>query len=446
GPTGSSLSGFPVDLGTWTDDGVSIGDIDSDSHLELVIAGMDGRLHAINHDGSSTGGFPVTVSTSNSLSGQPALGDIDGDGRLEIVFGEQNTGILHCYEMGDNTAFNYLPWPQFQHDAGNTGYFPTDNDPPGAPSNLSETHTWDGDIVKVNLSWTLSPDDPGDVINYRIFGHTPFEPAEEVGVVPAGTTSYFHRMGVYEPYDVARYYLKAFDGVHESQESNDVRIPKPAVNNLALGCPVREIYSVAPVTSRTTAALPETAETLTDETSPPRGNCGILTDGEFIEIYTPSPEAECIEIDLGAVFRIDGVVSTGTSLDLSEIPVYELSSDGRNFSRIAEGSARYVRVYGVGGKTEVEILGETILRTTAPVELTGSDSDGFRIASAEGAQALNVTVFDLSGRSVWNGSSVNGEIIWNSENSSGSRVPSGIYLLLIEAEDSEPVTAKVIVR
>ncbi len=92
------------------------------------------------------------------------------------------------------------------------------------------------------------------------------------------------------------------------------------------------------------------------------------------------------------------------------------------------------------------ILGETISTHTAPVELTGSDSDGFRIVSAEVAQALNVTVFDLSGRSVWNGSFGNGEIIWNSENSSESRVPSGIYLLLIEAEDSEPVTAKVIVR
>ena len=61
GPTGNNLPGFPVNLNTWTDDGVSIGDIDVDGMLELVIAGKDGRLHVINHDGSSTGGFPVTV-------------------------------------------------------------------------------------------------------------------------------------------------------------------------------------------------------------------------------------------------------------------------------------------------------------------------------------------------------------------------------------------------
>jgi hypothetical protein len=107
----SSLSGFPVSLGTWTDDGVSIGDIDGDGMLELVLAGKDGNLHAINHDGTIASGFPLVISSSNPLSGQPAIGDIDSDGRLEIVFFELNSSLIHCVELGENTAFNYLPWP-----------------------------------------------------------------------------------------------------------------------------------------------------------------------------------------------------------------------------------------------------------------------------------------------------------------------------------------------
>ncbi|MCK5133861.1 MAG: VCBS repeat-containing protein, partial [Candidatus Sabulitectum sp.] len=214
GPTGNSLTGFPVNLGTWTDDGVSIGDIDSDGFLELVIAGKDGKLHVINHDGSSTGGFPVTVSSTNALSGQPALGDIDGDGRLEILFGEVNNSVIHCYEMADNSAYTYLPWPQFQHDAANTGHFPTDNTAPGAPSNLTETHTWHGDVVIANLSWILSPDDPGDVIGYRIYGHTPPNSPHLMTLVPASSTSGTVKLRVAEIYNVARFYITAIDGVN----------------------------------------------------------------------------------------------------------------------------------------------------------------------------------------------------------------------------------------
>ncbi|MCD6586948.1 MAG: VCBS repeat-containing protein, partial [Candidatus Fermentibacteraceae bacterium] len=110
GSSFEDLPGFPINLGTWTDDGVSIGDVDSDGMLEMVIAGKDGKLHVINHDGMEVGGFPVSVSTTNPLSGQPALGDIDNDGKLEIIFGEVSNSVIYCYEMGENSAYNDLPW------------------------------------------------------------------------------------------------------------------------------------------------------------------------------------------------------------------------------------------------------------------------------------------------------------------------------------------------
>jgi len=138
GLTGNSLSGFPVDLDTWTRGGVSIGDIDLDGELELVMAGRDGKLYAVNHDGSMAAGFPITVS-SNPLSGQPALGDIDGDGKLEILFGEDGNSVVHCYQLADNSAFTYLPWPQFQRDARNTGAVELDTTIPEPPTDFDGT-------------------------------------------------------------------------------------------------------------------------------------------------------------------------------------------------------------------------------------------------------------------------------------------------------------------
>ncbi|MEA3265456.1 MAG: FG-GAP-like repeat-containing protein, partial [Candidatus Fermentibacteria bacterium] len=150
GASGYDLPGFPISLGTFTKTGISLGDIDGDGYNEMVIAGMDGVLHAINHDGTEVGGFPVTVS-STALSGQPALGDIDNDGRLEIVFGEEDNSVLHCYEMGENSAYTSLPWPQFQHDAMNTGCY-TDP-PPAPPTNLQESSSILGDKILVDLTW-----------------------------------------------------------------------------------------------------------------------------------------------------------------------------------------------------------------------------------------------------------------------------------------------------
>ena len=84
-------------------------------------------------------------------------------------------------------------------------------------------------------------------------------------------------------------------------------------------------------------------------------------------------------------------------------------------------------------------------RRLAPVEIQRNASDGYRIASLEGA-TLTVTVFDLTGRTVWNSTSSSGEVLWNRCSSSGNTVPSGIYLVMVESEDMETFTAKVVVR
>lgn len=441
----SSLSGFPVSLGTWTDDGVSIADIDSDSQLELVIAGKDGNLHAINHDGTVVSGFPMAISGSNALSGQPAIGDIDGDGRLEIVFFELNASLIHCVELGENTAFNYLPWPQFQHDAQNTGYFPTDLTAPAPPTNLDGEGELNGNVFDVDLTWTLSVNDPAsatpqsptDVVSYNIYRKVPPRPLELIATLPAGTSAYSDVVVFTSlPYpSCVAYFAAAWDGVNESVFTDVLKALTGSLENLALGCPVREIGNSAAVGTPRSAAVDQ-AET---------DGCRILTDGDYRGIYRPSQVTDCVEVDLGDVFSVREVVLYNEGLSLSASPEFELSLDGRLFERSGSGNARYVRIYGAAGSSEIEVYGaSTAEHSSALIEVVRSDSGAITLESVSGEE-LTLQVYDLMGRSVWQGTSVD-QISWPTVNSSGNPVPAGVYLLRVESDSRETFTAKVVVR
>jgi hypothetical protein len=77
----SSLSGFF---------GVVVGDVNGDGTKDIIATSLDQRLHAWSYNGGPLPGFPVyTYDTSLSA---PALGDVDGDGLPEIVFGGDMDG------------------------------------------------------------------------------------------------------------------------------------------------------------------------------------------------------------------------------------------------------------------------------------------------------------------------------------------------------------------
>ena len=80
---------------------VAIGDIDGDGLLDVVAADMEGKVYAWSHTGQRKAGFPVQVNLAYSahdvkdphnrvdraIVGSPALADLDGDGGLDIVVG-----------------------------------------------------------------------------------------------------------------------------------------------------------------------------------------------------------------------------------------------------------------------------------------------------------------------------------------------------------------------
>ena len=83
----------------------SVGDLDNDGDLEIVSAGGT-KVFVRHHDGTIAAGWPRSAMTS--IDGSPALGDVDGDGDLEVFMGAS----LGRYAFGwHHNGTNVFGWP-----------------------------------------------------------------------------------------------------------------------------------------------------------------------------------------------------------------------------------------------------------------------------------------------------------------------------------------------
>jgi hypothetical protein len=141
------LPGFPIALGVRNvadefpgasgEGGAKLADIDGDDDLEIVYADADGLLHVIRADATELAGYPIKLGTlrgfdashpydvlgsrayasgaiptddlaSSVVLGVPAIGDLDGDGTVEIVVPTME-GDVYAFHGPDGSTVDGFP-------------------------------------------------------------------------------------------------------------------------------------------------------------------------------------------------------------------------------------------------------------------------------------------------------------------------------------------------
>lgn len=119
---GLVLPGWPVSLSPTLTPGYGvraypvIGDLDGDDDtLEIAIGSGDGQMYVFKHDGSILPGWPQP--TKGTYTNTPAIGDIDGDEKPELVIGtmwvrEPGLATLNAYQYAWHSDGKLVPgWP-----------------------------------------------------------------------------------------------------------------------------------------------------------------------------------------------------------------------------------------------------------------------------------------------------------------------------------------------
>lgn len=109
---GQLVNGWPVStgLGLGVRASPALGDLDGNGDLEIIVAGC-GNIWALHHDGSNVNGWPKKI---NYQIREQSLADIDQDGELEVLSGSMQNELVYVWN-DDGTLLD--GWPQKVNDS-----------------------------------------------------------------------------------------------------------------------------------------------------------------------------------------------------------------------------------------------------------------------------------------------------------------------------------------
>ncbi|MHB8420606.1 MAG: S8 family serine peptidase [Myxococcales bacterium] len=135
----------------------TIADVDGDGKNEILSGSGVYLLTAYRADGSSPSGWPKN--TGGWIIATPAVGDLDGDGLLDVATLTRE-GWLYVWH-GKGLASQKIEWESFHHDAQNTGNYetplPVRHGPPAKAKSGCGTapgpEAWLGLLALAGLAW-----------------------------------------------------------------------------------------------------------------------------------------------------------------------------------------------------------------------------------------------------------------------------------------------------
>jgi hypothetical protein len=150
GEDGSLLEGWPQPLEDYNisfpNNTPTIGDIDGDGDMEVVASGFyslfsgnnDAFIMAWHHDGVMVDGFPILMDSQMIFNSAPTLCDLNLDGKLDIGVGTQkrvglpvNEGYIHFFTLNAPYNPDLIEWGQYSHDIQHTGLYAQPEPPTG---------------------------------------------------------------------------------------------------------------------------------------------------------------------------------------------------------------------------------------------------------------------------------------------------------------------------
>ncbi len=125
-PDGTVLPGWPVVIDDLSESSPVVGDVDGDGQLDVVygIGGTeaDDALFAFTAAGDPVRGFPIPI--NGFVRATPTLTDFDQNGTLDLALATWDRQI-HVWDTGAPYDPALVPWPTFRGNVARTGVFGT---------------------------------------------------------------------------------------------------------------------------------------------------------------------------------------------------------------------------------------------------------------------------------------------------------------------------------
>jgi hypothetical protein len=122
GKTGDMLPGSPFILEDYSFfNSHAVADLNGDDYPEVIVGSAGYRLHAFDGCGREPAGWPKF--TGQWIIPTPAVGDVDGDGKLEVVTGTRS-GWVYAWRT-EGRSDGQIQWASYHHDNRNTGNYDT---------------------------------------------------------------------------------------------------------------------------------------------------------------------------------------------------------------------------------------------------------------------------------------------------------------------------------
>lgn len=190
---GEDVQGFPADIDEKMLVGPAVGDLEGDGIIDIVIVTWDDHIYALDSEGNIKSGFPVL--STNRFNSPASLADLDGNGTLEIIAGN-DSGLLHIlhhdgtemttFDVGDDIRGG-ISVSDIDNDGSYELLFSGYDDMIHVlnPINGQELEGWPIDMNSNSLSGpvTADLDNDGDL--------------EIIGAIKSGTVHVFHHDGSY---------------------------------------------------------------------------------------------------------------------------------------------------------------------------------------------------------------------------------------------------------